>query len=237
MKRWKNSKSRRLATASFGLLFTLLGASSGCQIITSVDRNNIASGGSGTGNTGGTAGAGGMAGTGGMGGSGGSGMCTDPSTCPGTDTACRTRTCIDGVCGTSDTASGTPTDKQTAGDCKLEVCDGMGTVTTDADSTDIFDDSNDCTVDTCNGEMPENSPSSEGSACASNGGKVCDGQGACVECNVSGDCTTGVCVSKQCVPATCADKVKNGSETDVDCGGTAPQKVMSSLFPTERSTG
>ncbi|MBI4705981.1 MAG: SBBP repeat-containing protein [Deltaproteobacteria bacterium] len=54
------------------------------------------------------------------------------------------------------------------------------------------------------------------------GGKVCDGFGHCVECNATGQCKQGVCWSGQCVPVHCADGAKNGSETDVDCGGGCP---------------
>src|SRR5262249_21176866 len=33
------------------------------------------------------------------------------------------------------------------------------------------------------------------------------------------DCMTGVCVGNVCVDATCIDGVKNGNETDLNCGG------------------
>jgi len=39
------------------------------------------------------------------------------------------------------------------------------------------------------------------------------------ECNVDTDCPTGVCQAGVCVTTTCLDGVKNGTETDVDCGG------------------
>ncbi len=35
----------------------------------------------------------------------------------------------------------------------------------------------------------------------------------------NGDCKSGVCASKVCAASTCFDKVKNGTETDIDCGG------------------
>ncbi len=213
MKRKISFDSTRFAASSFALLIASLVGSSGCQIITAIDRSTLDSGGAG-----GSAGnaQGGMAG---MGGEGGMAACTTKDTCPGTDTVCRSRTCVDGICGFSNAASGTPTNNQSAGDCKREICDGMGTVTTETDATDVFDDTNDCTNDSCNGAVPENTPLMVGTSCASNGGKVCDAKGVCVECNAAGDCTTGVCMLNQCVPATCADGVQNGSETDIDCGG------------------
>ena len=57
------------------------------------------------------------------------------------------------------------------------------------------------------------------------GGVVCPPAQRCangVTCNVGSDCQSGVCslTSPQvCLAPTCVDKVKNGDETDVDCGG------------------
>ncbi len=43
----------------------------------------------------------------------------------------------------------------------------------------------------------------------------------CVECIVNDDCPSKVCdlQTNKCVPAGCGDTVKNGTETDTDCGG------------------
>lgn len=207
MNRQKRLSSNRLAATSFALLVASFGVSSGCQIIAAVDRSSIETGGSGGSSTGGMGGAGGMT------------VCSTKDDCPGTDTVCRTRICMGGTCGFSNAASGTPTDNQIIGDCKHEICDGMGTVTTEPDATDTLDDMKDCTSDLCNAGSPENVPLAMGTVCASNGGTVCNDQGSCVECNASVDCADGLCLSNQCVPATCADAVKNGSETDIDCGG------------------
>ncbi|MFO0757186.1 MAG: hypothetical protein U0359_11895 [Byssovorax sp.] len=45
-------------------------------------------------------------------------------------------------------------------------------------------------------------------------------------CNVGTDCKSGACSANICVPAspTCVDGIKNGSETDTDCGGAVCQK-------------
>jgi hypothetical protein len=40
-------------------------------------------------------------------------------------------------------------------------------------------------------------------------------------CKVNADCLNGVCKSSLCQPPTCSDGVRNGSETDTDCGGPA----------------
>jgi hypothetical protein len=38
-------------------------------------------------------------------------------------------------------------------------------------------------------------------------------------CGVASDCQSLRCVGGVCQTATCSDSVKNGSESDVDCGG------------------
>ncbi len=59
-----------------------------------------------------------------------------------------------------------------------------------------------------------------GAPCAENGGNACNGQGQCVECTASEHCASGKCgPDRTCLPPTCGDTIKNGDETDVDCGG------------------
>jgi cysteine-rich repeat protein len=157
---------------------------------------------------------------GGMGGAGGSGGCEAAEDCPGTDTDCQTRSCSNGVCGFIYEPSGKATADQTPGDCKTSVCDGMGATSSQDADADILDDQNPCTEDTCAAGQPSNAPLAAGTACSNDGtGKLCDGAGECVECVGAADCSSKVCMMNQCVPATCADAVKNGSETDTDCGG------------------
>jgi len=167
MSRWRRSASKALAATSLGLLAMLVGSSAGCEFISRVDRSDIPNGGGG----------GGGGGTGGAGGG-----CATAQDCPGTDTVCRSRTCTDGVCGFADAPAGTATDNQTTGDCLREVCDGQGTVTTEPDDADILNDQSDCTTDICVAGQPQNMPLAAGAPCTTNGGKVCDGAGTCVEC-------------------------------------------------------
>lgn len=203
MSRWRRSASNALAASSFGLLAMLFGSSAGCEFLSRVDRSDIAQNG----------------GNGGTGGEGGGAGCTTAEDCPGTDTVCRSRSCTANVCGFVDAPAGTATGNDTAGDCLREVCDGQGTVTTEPDDMDILDDNKDCTTDLCANGKPQNTPLGAGATCTSNGGKVCDGNGTCVECSGPEHCTTSVCTANSCVPAACIDTVKNGTETDIDCGG------------------
>lgn len=38
-------------------------------------------------------------------------------------------------------------------------------------------------------------------------------------CDTGSQCASGVCSNNFCAAPTCNDQVKNGNETDVDCGG------------------
>jgi hypothetical protein len=61
-----------------------------------------------------------------------------------------------------------------------------------------------------------------GASSSSGGGSaVCDGAASCGGCVSTADCAAPeVCQAKMCVAPSCADGMKDGDETDVDCGGT-----------------
>ncbi len=87
-------------------------------------------------------------------------------------------------------------------------------------------DGNDCTVDVCAGAGTAGAMCSftdvpSGDMCS---GGVCDGDGDCVECVTNTDCPSLVCdlALNVCSAAGCMDDVRNGDETDVDCGGSCP---------------
>ena len=194
---------------------------------TDTETGTGGSGGSGTttgtggGTSTGTGGAGGATTTTTTTGTGGAPGCAAASQCPGKDTDCRTRPCNDGVCGETVTAAGTPLSQQTPGDCQKAACDGNGGETSAPDDTDIGDDGKECTSDACQGGTGTNTAAAVGTSCSQNGGKLCNAASNCVECIAGTDCASGVCdaATFTCLPAKCGDSVKNGAETDVDCGG------------------
>ena len=117
---------------------------------------------------------------------------------------CKTPTCSGvGTCGFDFKPSGTDAATQTTGDCQRNVCDGMGGVTVQPDGDDKPIDATICTEDLCVDGQPMNSPVPAGPtpSCVPEGGKVCNGKGACVACNVPADCGT----STDCVTFTCDD--------------------------------
>jgi hypothetical protein len=146
--------------------------------------------------------------------------CVTAADCPGTDTMCQSRTCANNVCGMSYVGYGTAVGPQSAGDCKVNVCNGMGTIITIADDTDVPNDGNVCTVEGCSGGTPTSSPAAAGTACNTSG--VCNGAGSCGVC-VPGDsrycCGTksSVCCYAQ-AKATSPDAVSDDvSDPDVLC--------------------
>lgn len=150
-----------------------------------------------------------------------SGMaCTSPSMCPGMDDECGTRTCNDGGCGLTAEMEGKALAEQTAGDCKKNVCNGSGSTTVQADAADPPDDGKECTTDSCVGNEPMSVAKTNKTPCTQAGGKMCFDTD-CVECVDPGDCASGVCTMQHtCGAATCTDMIKNGMESDTDCGGT-----------------
>jgi len=69
-----------------------------------------------------------------------------------------------------------------------------------------------CTLTACNGGFYD---------CDGNPSNGCEALPCAVGqfCSTGSDCTSGVCQAGVCAAPTCVDTVKNGTETDVDCGG------------------
>ncbi|MFT3772918.1 MAG: hypothetical protein QM820_46630 [Minicystis sp.] len=78
-----------------------------------------------------------------------------------------------------------------------------------------------CATAACTSGVCGALPAAAGASCPEG---VCDGNGQCVECVESSMCPNGgVCVNNSCLPFDlCTDGIKNGDETDVDCGGSCP---------------
>lgn len=131
--------------------------------------------------------------------------CNVPADCSGTDDDCRIRTCSpEGTCGFSFQPSGHVVPTQVAGDCKTRVCDGMGVVNDKIDDADKPVDNVECTADLCAAGEPMNQPLAGGALCSEGGGKVCNGAGACVQCNVPADCgADSACVKYTCNAGVC----------------------------------
>ena len=85
------------------------------------------------------------------------------------------------------------------GNCHTHVCvDGVDTDAVDDD--DHPSSLNDCIDPTCSNGTLSMTQVALGEACTFGGGKVCDGAGACVACNVAADCTP---TKDECTVAAC----------------------------------
>lgn len=85
-------------------------------------------------------------------------------------------------------------------------------------------DGNPCTDDTCTGGVCENSNKAAHTVCGASKDEVCDGEGSCIQCVSDTDCTKNhpdkpICDLKTQKCVSCTDGIKNGKETDIDCGG------------------
>jgi hypothetical protein len=209
------SSQRRLGLALFSLALGAL--SIHCSVVTDLDGLQ-GSGGAAAGAT--ASGTATGASSSAEGGGGSDGECAAPEDCPGWENPCRERTCDRGVCGFHLVANGTPIDSQAEGDCKEVTCDGKGGEVTIFVVADPYDDGNGCTTDACENGVPTHAAAGVGSTCDDgSGGKLCTSTGHCVECLTGADCPE-ICSNSVCVPATCADSMQDGQESDVDCGGT-----------------
>jgi len=145
----------------------------------------------------------------------GAGLCTGcagPHDCPGAETECQTRTCVQGVCGLVIAKPGTRLSYQTPGDCHADVCNAAGVAAKVVDDTDLPVDNLACTRDVCTAGVPSNPALAAGAECGSNG--VCDGKGACTGCVVASDCPgqESECRTRVCNAGVCGFDVANAGK-------------------------
>lgn len=131
--------------------------------------------------------------------------CITSQDCPGKDDECRTRACTSGACGWAFAQKGTPLQAQQQGDCASVQCDGAGSSGPVQDDNDVPVDGKACTSDKCSGGAPSNPPVGPGGPCDQNGGTLCDGKGACVQCLTAATCPglDGECQSRTCNGGVC----------------------------------
>ena len=153
---------------------------------------------------------------------------------------CKAKTdCNSNDCDTSVTpnvckaAAATCTDKTLNG-LETDVDCGGGTCPTCADGLKCKAKT-DCKSNDCDTSVTPNVCKAAAATCTDNtmngletdvdcGGGTCPTCADMQKCTAATDCQSGVCdgsTAKTCTPPTCSDSVKNGDESDVDCGGPA----------------
>jgi hypothetical protein len=97
-----------------------------------------------------------------------------------------------------------------------QLCDGAGKCVGCVNSN-ACSDPGVCKSATC--DMGQCNSVNDPASLSCGGAMVCDGAGSCVECLSNAECTgSKICVGNVCI-TSCGDNIKNGTETDVDCGG------------------
>lgn len=137
------------------------------------------------------------------------GGCTKASDC-GLDNLCASYACVANACKTTFVPAGEGNLANTPGDCKKNVCDGMGGQTTIADGSDLENDNNACTKDVCTSGVSSHPFESLGKPC-----------GAFSACNNMGSCICSDPASAACprLGAQCGT-VTNGCNQQVSCPNT-----------------
>ncbi len=141
--------------------------------------------------------------------------------CMGTDD-CTSLVCDDGVCQAPSCYDGVHNGSEGGVDCGgpcPNACPETG-CRDDGDCDDgFFCDAPRCLPAACNNGVQDT-----GETDVDCGGPDCAACDAGSSCQVGSDCVAGVCDpdTHTCAVPACDDWVQNGSETDIDCGGSCP---------------
>ncbi len=109
-------------------------------------------------------------------------------------------------------------------------CDGKGACVGCVNANQCQDPGT-CEFATCeNGQCKNNNvPAGDEDGNDCDNGDICDGKGDCVECLTNSGCNGGqICVNNDCT-TSCSTGMKDGSETDVDCGGSCPDCAVGKM--------
>jgi hypothetical protein len=87
-------------------------------------------------------------------------------------------------------------------------CNGQGALELIVDDSDVPNPGTACITASCAQGAPTLAPKSTGESCSENGGKVCDGIGACVGCVVPSDCGSALCIATKCVPRLVISEIR-----------------------------
>ncbi|WP_437671793.1 hypothetical protein [Sorangium sp. So ce131] len=150
--------------------------------------------------------------------------CQSDAECPGPPSReCGAGRCVEGQC-TVEIHVG-PIVSQRRGDCRRMDCTTAGELLVLDDPSDVYDDGEQCTYDSCGESGPVNAPLLEAAACPVSREGMCHA-GACVACFAGdvtmNDCPNGLaCLDVLCVPFHCVNDVADLAlgETARDCGG------------------
>ncbi|MBK7586190.1 MAG: hypothetical protein IPI67_39150 [Myxococcales bacterium] len=127
------------------------------------------------------------------------------------------------TCSPPDCTDGQTNGQETAQDCggvACPKCDDGKACSQGSDCSSSVCNANVCQAATCSDGAKNGDETSVdcGGSCVASQNKTCKDGDACT---AQADCTSGICIGapKTCAAPTCIDTVKNGAETDLNCGG------------------
>ena len=157
---------------------------------------------------------------------GGAPRCEDNRQCRAASD-CASSVCTGGVCQVPTHTDGVKNGDETGKDCGGPT---SGKTCNDGEGCADGQGTRDCASGVCTGSVCQAPSHTDGVKNGDETGKDCggptigktcnDGEG-CVVGQAARDCTSKVCTGSVCQAPTFTDGVKNGTETDVDCGGAA----------------
>ncbi len=129
--------------------------------------------------------------------------------------------CVGGTCEDGKLSAG-ETDIDCGGSCSAKCLTGKGCLL-EADCKSGFCDGSVCVASACQDKKAD-----LGETDVDCGGPCSQKCALTKGCAVGGDCLGGVCGVKslKCVASTCVDETLDGSESDVDCGGSCAVKCL-----------
>ena len=149
--------------------------------------------------------------------------CNSAAQCPGLELSnpCTTVACVSKSCQVANTAGPCEVIPGEAGTCENGEC----VFATECQQDINCDDANQCTENSCNLSTGrcESQPLAPDTVCTQDGGTVCDGVGACVECNSNDQCGDSTeCTIESCGANNTCTYDPTGAEGDAcDADGDA----------------
>ncbi len=142
----------------------------------------------------------------------------DVTNVPTSSDACLAGTCdVTGAPGTAPTAAGTPCSAPPTG----QLCDGGGNCVQCLHDGDCPAGMTCGALNACMGSPCMDQAQDGNETDIDCGGGTCPTCGTGKMCEVDADCTSGACdpLVHTCLSPMCSNNMKDGNETDVDCGG------------------
>lgn len=137
--------------------------------------------------------------------------CTTYQDCPVLVDGCTGSICDNSECVYTPFAANTPSVFREHGTCRKSICNGNGTAVSVTDNSNLPDDGNPCTLDSCKNGVPVYKNSAKGTSCGldEGDGYVCDGKGACVAPKTSITRTTSKSRTMTLTPSSTSTQMTN----------------------------